>query len=69
MKPNKVYLTIKKFCEEYRSTGWVTYDSLRYIIRNENTNGFKNAIVRIGKRILIDTNEFWDIVEQKKGDK
>ncbi|MFP3859216.1 MAG: hypothetical protein ACLFUW_00190 [Bacteroidales bacterium] len=62
MKPQKVYLTIKQFIEEYRQTGWITYGSIRYLYRNKPE--FNSAFKKIGKRILIDVNEFWDVVDR-----
>ena len=68
MEPERIYLTIKRFIEEYKKTGWITYDSVRYLIRHQKTNGFSLAFKKVGKRILIDVNEFWDIVDKKNGE-
>lgn len=54
-------LTCKQFCEMQR---WPSMGALRGIIRKSNTNGFKTAFKRVGRRILIDVDEFWKCLEQ-----
>lgn len=63
MEPKKVFLTMKQFVIEYQKTGWITYGSLRHLYRYKEE--FKPAFKKVGKRILIDVNEFWDIVAKK----
>ncbi len=47
---------------------WPPIGGLRHIIFNAETNGFAAAIKRVGRRVLIDPEKFWEIVEdQNKG--
>jgi len=66
MKPEKIFLTINQFVKEYGGNEYITQGSVRYKIRNKETNGFKSAFKKVGKRVLIDANEFWDIIEEMK---
>jgi len=58
------WTTPRKLPEFY--PGIFTESSIRWLIFNEKTNGFSRCIKRIGRKILIDLNEFelW-IREQK----
>ncbi len=56
---------VKKMPELYPG---FTESSIRWLIFNENKNGFKRCVRRIGKKILIDLEQFelW-IDEQAQG--
>ncbi len=55
--------TIKQFSTENSA---FTEASLRWQIFNEKTNGLKEsgAIVRMGRRVLIDEDRFFDWLDQ-----
>lgn len=59
------HLTINQFCEKYP---WPTAAALRHIIMKTRTNGFGKAFIRVGKRVLVKEDIFWNIVDklQKK---
>jgi hypothetical protein len=62
-----IYLTVIQFTEKQPA---FTNGGLRSLIFNEHTNGLakSGAIVRIGRKILIDENKFFSWVEsQNKG--
>lgn len=61
----KPFVPVKKIPEIY--PGAFTVSSIRWLIFNEDTNGFKRCIRRIGKKVLIDLEQFelW-IDEQAK---
>ncbi|MCU7801942.1 MAG: hypothetical protein KZQ96_02000 [Candidatus Thiodiazotropha sp. (ex Lucinoma borealis)] len=44
---------------------WPPIGGLRHIIFNTNTNGFAPAIMRVGRRVLIDPEKFWEVVEEQ----
>lgn len=57
-----VYLTVNQLCENHKAfkTG-----GIRALIFNENTNGLakSGAIVRIGRKVLIDEAKFFAWIE------
>ena len=57
--------TIRRFTEKYPDG--FTQGGLRALRFNCETNGFKDAFVTIGRKVLIDEKRFFDIVaEQNK---
>ncbi len=46
---------------------WPTQAALRYYIFNAEFNGFNKVIKRVGRRILIDENQFFLWVENQNG--
>lgn len=49
---------------------WPPQGGLRHLVFHENTNGFKDAFVRVGRRVLIDERRFFEIatsLNEKKG--
>lgn len=61
------YLTVKQFCEKYKGK-WPSQSALRAIILDANwgQNNFKEAFIRIGRRVLIDENKFWECVRKEQ---
>lgn len=65
------YLTVKQIPEHYPA---FTESSIRWLIFNKNTNGFAKCVRKIGRKIIIDTNDFeqWiyeQWIYQQQGDK
>ncbi|MCM2323506.1 MAG: DNA-binding protein [Oligoflexia bacterium] len=63
------FQSIKQFANQNQA---FSEPSLRWLIFNCETNGLSNAVVRIGRKILIDTEAFGQWIEshrqpQKKG--
>jgi hypothetical protein len=54
------YLTVKQFAEKYDA---FTEASLRYYIFHAETNGLSTALRRIGRKILIDENKFFEWID------
>jgi len=46
---------------------WPPKGGLRHLIFNSETNGFKTAFKRVGRRVLVDEAEFFKCVERKNG--
>lgn len=60
--PNLV--TVKQFCERYPA---FNYGGIRFQIFNEKSNGLyeAGAIVRVGKKVLIDVKRFFEWIESQ----
>ncbi len=60
------YLTVSQFIEQYKA---FTHGGMRSLIFNENTNGLASsgAIIRIGRKVLINENKFFAWVEAQNG--
>lgn len=46
---------------------WPPQGGLRHLIFNAETNGFKSAFKRVGRRVLIDEAAFFASVERQNG--
>jgi hypothetical protein len=58
------YLTIKMFSAKHPA---FSEASLRYHIFNETKNGFDKAIKRVGRKILINEERFFEWLEFQNG--
>lgn len=56
------FLTVDQFCRQFP---WPTTGGLRHLIFNAESNGFAPAFKRVGRRVLVDQDVFWRIVEEK----
>ena len=48
--------TVKQFRDRH---SWSSEGGLRWLIFNSKSNGFEKAFVRLGRRVLIDEEEFF----------
>ena len=55
---------VKQIPEIY--PGIFSQSSIRWLIFNENTNGFSCCIRRVGRKVLIDLDEFEKWIDQQK---
>ena len=64
-EPKRVLRTVPQFCDENR---FVTEGGLRFQIFNEEKNGLKEAgaIVRIGRKILIDVPRYFHWIDKQQ---
>lgn len=53
-------LTVKQFAAKHAA---FSEASLRYHIFNEKNNGLSCALIRVGRKILIKENEFFEWIE------
>jgi hypothetical protein len=60
---NKTYLTVKQMAAKHPA---FSEASLRYHIFNERQNGLDKALIRVGKKILINEDAFWDWLENQR---
>ena len=44
---------------------WPPPGGLRHLVFNAQKNGFDAAIKRVGRRVLIDPEKFWQIVNKQ----
>lgn len=68
-QPTRVLLTCRQFAERFP---WPSEAALRAIILDAEKKGFASAIKRYGRRILIDSQEFFvclDRLQEKGGSK
>jgi hypothetical protein len=67
MEVSQQLRTVKQLAEELKPTGGFTQASLRWLIFNCNSNGFDQAIVRLGRKIYIDRERFGEWLEGQRG--
>ena len=60
---HKNYLTVKQMAAKHPV---FSEASLRYHIFNERRNGLDKALIRVGKKILINEDAFWDWLENQR---
>lgn len=58
------FFTVKKFAEKNRKQGtWPDSESAIWALRaGAPQNGFGNVFVTVGRRVLIDSERFWETV-------
>lgn len=61
---NKRLVPVKKIPEIY--PGAFTQSSIRWLIVNENKNGFSCCVKRIGRKVLIDLDQFESWIDKQR---
>ncbi len=56
------FLTIKQFAEKHPV---FTQSSLRWLRFNQGTNGFADAFRCVGRRVLINEDRFFELIEEQ----
>ena len=51
--------TVQQFCQEHVA---FTIGGLRWLLFHRETNGLNKAVVKIGRRVLIDEDKFFEWV-------
>ena len=54
--------TVQQFCQEHAA---FTIGGLRWLLFHRETNGLNKAVVKIGRRVLIDEDKFFEWVMQQ----
>lgn len=62
MRPFRLYASIKEFALLQRV---FSYNAIRAIRRRCKENGFESAFIKVGKRVMIDVDEFWECARTK----
>jgi len=57
------YIPVSKWIDYHP---WPTPAGLRFLIFNEQKNGFQTCVIRVGRRILIDESAFFEWVRGHK---
>ena len=60
MEPKEVYLPIAKWDQHYT---WPTVVGMRKRFQFRETNGYKTAFLKEGKKVIVKVNEFWKCLE------
>lgn len=65
----KMFFTVRNFAKKNREQGsWPDSDSAIWALRaGSPDNGFGEAFVTIGRRVLINEEKFWEAIEQLQG--
>jgi hypothetical protein len=56
--------TVPQFSQKHPA---FTIGSLRWLLFHRETNGLNKAVVKIGRRVLIDEDRFFDWVNEQSG--
>lgn len=56
------FLTVKQFAEKF---DWPSESALRSYIYRADENGLAYAFARIGRRVLIDPEAFFDLIKER----
>ena len=62
--PTKTLLRVNQFLEKHPA---FTHGQIRWLIFNAASNGLERALVRIGRRVLIDIEVFELWLEERRG--
>ena len=54
--------TVTQFCQHHPA---FTQGGLRWLLFNRETNGLKKAVVRVGRKLLIDENAFFAWLDEQ----
>lgn len=57
-------LTVKQFSQRHPA---FTEGGLRWLLFNREQNGFERAVVKVGRRVLIDVDEFFGWLHTQNG--
>lgn len=62
MSEKKIW-TLKQFCSFY---AWPTYSGMWALRSDMKENGFEEAFLKCGRRVLVDVDKFWEILQAKQ---
>ena len=57
-------LTVKQFCHEYPA---FTHGGVRWLLFHREENGLERAVVKVGRRVLIDVDAFFRWLNEQNG--
>jgi hypothetical protein len=57
-------LTVKQFCQQHPA---FTPGGLRWLLFHRQTNGLHCAVLKVGRRVLIDVDQFFCWLVQQNG--
>lgn len=62
MKDKRIW-TFKQFAAYF---AWPTYYGMRNFHAKRKEKGFEDAFLKVGKRVLIDVDKFWELIQEKQ---
>lgn len=60
----RTLLTVRQFCERHPA---FTQGGVRWMLFNREQNGLDRAVVKVGRRVLIDVSEFFRWIDEQNG--
>ena len=57
-----ILLTVKQFCQEHPA---FTQGGMRWLLFHRQQNGLERAVVKVGRRVLIDVEEFFAWINEQ----
>lgn len=66
-QPTKTATRLIPVPEWNQHHSWPPKGGLRHMIFHKETNGFKTAFKKVGRRVLIDESEFFACVNRQNG--
>ena len=61
MNQKRSLFTLRNFASKH--PGAFTEPSLRWLAFNRDHNGFADAFIKVGRRIFVDENRFFDAID------
>lgn len=58
------FLTVKQFCQQYQA---FSHGGLRWLLFHRQQNGLACAVVKVGRKVLIDVDQFFLWLAQQNG--
>lgn len=58
--------TVKQLAAELHGTGGFSESSLRWLLFHRETNGLDKAVVKLGRKVFIDTGRFNTWLESQR---
>lgn len=59
--PVKNYMSVETFCKKYL---FIPTGGMRHLIFNRGENGYETAFKFMGRKVLIDVDEFFRIIDE-----
>lgn len=66
MTTEKRIWTFTQFCSYYP---WPTIAGLRHLHLYRKQKGLEEAFWKVGKRVLVDVDKFWELLKEKQEEK
>lgn len=63
MTKEKRIWTFKQFCSYY---AWPTMSGLRWMYAQRKEKDIQDAFLKVGRRVLVDVDKFWEILQQQQ---
>jgi hypothetical protein len=61
---NPTLLTVKQFCQQHPA---FTQGGVRWLLFNRQENGLEHAVLKVGRRVLIDVDAFFGWIDEQNG--